>query len=152
VDRATRSSFSFAASTDFQSAFFVDGIRVYLPADNRLDLGFFNTATLAEIQVEKGYVSVLSGPGAMGGALNLVTRKPRKPSNTKRAPASRWPATAITTATTRRARRRQRRQNVLAGQRRRYQDGSFPPLRQIHPHGHRRMAASAIIRIAQLQS
>jgi iron complex outermembrane receptor protein len=60
----------------FEAPLFIDGIRVYLPADNRLDLGFFNTATLAEIQVDKGYVSVLSGPGAMGGALNLVTRKP----------------------------------------------------------------------------
>ena len=58
---------------------FVDGIRVYLPADNRLDLGFFLTANLAQIQVEKGYVSVLSGPGAIGGALNLVTKKPTQP-------------------------------------------------------------------------
>jgi iron complex outermembrane receptor protein len=63
----------------FQSPLFVDGIRVYLPVDNRLDLGFFNTANLAQIQVEKGYVSVLSGPGAVGGALNLVTRKPTQP-------------------------------------------------------------------------
>jgi iron complex outermembrane receptor protein len=63
----------------FQSPLFVDGIRVYLPADNRLDLGFFETANLAQIQVEKGYVSVLSGPGAVGGALNLVTRKPTQP-------------------------------------------------------------------------
>jgi iron complex outermembrane receptor protein len=60
----------------FQSPLFVDGIRVYLPADNRLDLGFFLTANLAQVQVEKGYVSVLSGPGALGGAVNLVTRKP----------------------------------------------------------------------------
>jgi iron complex outermembrane receptor protein len=60
----------------FEAPLFLDGIRVYLPADNRVDLGFFNTGNLAQIQVEKGYVSVLSGPGAMGGALNLVTRKP----------------------------------------------------------------------------
>jgi len=63
----------------FQSTLSVDGIRVYLPADNRLDVGFFLTANLAEIQVEKGYVSVLSGPGSIGGALNLVTRKPTQP-------------------------------------------------------------------------
>jgi iron complex outermembrane recepter protein len=60
----------------FQSPLFIDGIRVYLPADNRLDLGFFNTDNLAQIQIDKGYVSVLSGPGALGGAINLVTRKP----------------------------------------------------------------------------
>jgi len=60
----------------FQTPLFVDGIRVYLPADNRLDIGFFTTADLAQVQVEKGYVSVLSGPGALAGAVNLVTRKP----------------------------------------------------------------------------
>lgn len=56
----------------------IDGTRVYLPADNRLDFGRFLTPDVAEIQVAKGYVSVLNGPGAMGGAVNLVTRKPTK--------------------------------------------------------------------------
>src|SRR5258707_9631664 len=60
----------------FQAPLFVDGIRVYFPADNRVDLSFFLTSNLAEIQVEKGYVSVLSRPGAVGGALHLFTRKP----------------------------------------------------------------------------
>jgi iron complex outermembrane receptor protein len=63
----------------FESPLYVDGIRVYLPQDNRLDLGFFPTSNLAEIQIEKGYVSVLDGPGALGGAVNLVTRKPTQP-------------------------------------------------------------------------
>ena len=57
----------------------IDGIRVYLPADNRLDFGRFLTPDLAEVQVQKGYVSVLNGPGAMGGAINLVTLQPTKP-------------------------------------------------------------------------
>ncbi len=56
----------------------IDGIRVYLPYDNRLDYGRFLTADVAEIQVAKGYASVLDGPGALGGAINLVTRKPTK--------------------------------------------------------------------------
>lgn len=60
----------------FQVPLSIDGIRVYLPADNRLDFGRFLTPDLAEIQVQKGYVSVLNGPGGMGGAINLVTRKP----------------------------------------------------------------------------
>jgi iron complex outermembrane receptor protein len=55
---------------------FIDGIRVYLPADNRIDFNRFLTPDLSEIQVRKGRVSVLDGPGAMGGAINLVTRKP----------------------------------------------------------------------------
>jgi iron complex outermembrane receptor protein len=56
----------------------IDGIRIYLPADNRLDFNRFLTQDLAEIEVQKGYVSVLDGPGAMGGAINLITRKPTK--------------------------------------------------------------------------
>jgi len=62
----------------FQVPLYVDGVRIYLPADNRLDYGRFLTPDLAEIQIQKGYVSVLSGPGGMGGAVNLVTRKPTR--------------------------------------------------------------------------
>ncbi|WP_226936205.1 TonB-dependent receptor plug domain-containing protein [Pseudogemmobacter faecipullorum] len=57
----------------------IDGIRVFLPADNRLDYGRFLVPDLAEVQVQKSYVSVINGPGGMGGAINLVTRKPEKP-------------------------------------------------------------------------
>lgn len=56
----------------------IDGVRIYLPADNRLDYGRFLTPDLAEIQIQKGYASVLDGPGGMGGAINLVTRKPTR--------------------------------------------------------------------------
>lgn len=63
----------------FQTPLAVDGIRVYLPADNRLDFGRFLTPDISEIQVAKGYASVLDGPGAMGGLINLVTRKPTEP-------------------------------------------------------------------------
>lgn len=60
----------------FQVPLLIDGIRVYLPADNRLDYGRFLTPDIAEIQIAKGYASVLDGPGALGGLVNLVTRKP----------------------------------------------------------------------------
>jgi iron complex outermembrane receptor protein len=56
----------------------VDGVRIYLPADNRLDFARFLTADVAEIQIQKGYASVIDGPGAMGGAINLVTMKPAR--------------------------------------------------------------------------
>jgi iron complex outermembrane receptor protein len=56
----------------------VDGVRIYLPADNRLDFARFLTADISQIQIQKGYASVLDGPGAMGGAINLVTMKPTK--------------------------------------------------------------------------
>lgn len=57
---------------------YMDGVRIYLPADNRLDMSRFLTPDLAEIQVQKGYVSVLNGPGGLGGAINMVSRKPTK--------------------------------------------------------------------------
>lgn len=62
----------------FQTTLSIDGVRVFLPADNRIDFGRFLTADLAEVQVAKGYVSVLNGPGGVGGAVNLVTRKPSR--------------------------------------------------------------------------
>jgi iron complex outermembrane receptor protein len=56
----------------------IDGVRIYLPADNRLDFARFLTDDISEIQIAKGYVSVLDGPGGLGGAINLVTKKPVK--------------------------------------------------------------------------
>lgn len=54
----------------------IDGVRIYLPADNRLDFNRFLTTDLAAIQIHKGYVPVSNGPGGLGGSINLVTRKP----------------------------------------------------------------------------
>lgn len=62
----------------FQTTLSIDGIRVFLPADNRIDFGRFLTSDLSEVQVSKGYVSVLDGPGGLGAAINLVTLKPTK--------------------------------------------------------------------------
>ena len=62
----------------WQVPLYLDGVRIYLPADNRLDFGRFLTSNLAEIQISKGYNFVLDGPGGMGGAINLVTSKPVK--------------------------------------------------------------------------
>ncbi|MBN8831005.1 MAG: TonB-dependent receptor [Sphingomonadales bacterium] len=62
----------------FQVPLSIDGVRVYRPADNRLDFGQFLTSDVAEVQIAKGYASVLDGPGAMSGQVNLVTRKPTK--------------------------------------------------------------------------
>ena len=56
----------------------IDGVRVYLPYDNRIDFSDFVTADISEIQIAKGYASVLDGPGAIGGAINLVTKRPTK--------------------------------------------------------------------------
>jgi iron complex outermembrane receptor protein len=56
-----------------------DGIPIYLPVDDRIDFSRFTTADLSEIQVTKGYTSVINGPGAMGGSINLVSRQVTKP-------------------------------------------------------------------------
>ncbi|CAK7193220.1 Vitamin B12 transporter BtuB [Commensalibacter sp. Nvir] len=62
----------------FQVPLLIDGVRIYLPSDNRLDFGRFVTPDIAEIQIDKGYASVIDGPDGMGGMINLVTRKPKK--------------------------------------------------------------------------
>jgi len=58
---------------------YIDGIPVYLPVDNRVDFSRLSTSTYSEIQVSKGFTSVIDGPGAMGGAVNLVSREVTKP-------------------------------------------------------------------------
>ncbi|WP_231390614.1 TonB-dependent receptor plug domain-containing protein [Pseudomonas qingdaonensis] len=55
---------------------YIDGIPTYVPYDGNIDLGRFTTYDLSRIQVDKGFASLLYGPNTMGGAINLVTRRP----------------------------------------------------------------------------
>jgi iron complex outermembrane receptor protein len=59
-----------------QVPLFIDGIPTYVPYDGYVDFGRFTTFDLAEVRVAKGAASLLYGPNALGGAINLVTRKP----------------------------------------------------------------------------
>jgi len=61
-----------------QVPLFIDGIPVYVPYDGYVDFGRFGTADLAAIQVAKGFSSVVYGPNTLGGAINLISRKPVK--------------------------------------------------------------------------
>ena len=55
---------------------FVDGVPLYVPYDGYIDFARFTTFDLSEIRVAKAGASLLYGPNALGGAINLVTRKP----------------------------------------------------------------------------
>ncbi len=61
-----------------QVPLFIDGIPVYVPYDGYVDFDRFTTADLAAIQVAKGFSSVAYGPNALGGAINLISRKPTR--------------------------------------------------------------------------
>jgi len=55
---------------------FLDGIPVYVPYDGYGDMNRFTTFDLSQVTVEKSTASVLYGPNTLGGAINLVTRRP----------------------------------------------------------------------------
>lgn len=59
-----------------QVPLFIDGIPVYVPYDGYVDFNRFTTADLASIQVAKGFSAMTYGPNTLGGAINLVSRKP----------------------------------------------------------------------------
>ncbi|MES2240588.1 MAG: TonB-dependent receptor [Bacteroidota bacterium] len=57
---------------------YMDGIPVYVPYDGYVDLARFTTFDLAAIDVSKGFSSIIYGPNSLGGAINLISRKPTK--------------------------------------------------------------------------
>ncbi|MCB0537311.1 MAG: TonB-dependent receptor [Bacteroidetes bacterium] len=57
---------------------YMDGIPVYVPYDGYVDLARFTTFDLSAIDVSKGFSSMLYGPNSLGGAINLISRKPTK--------------------------------------------------------------------------
>lgn len=61
-----------------QAPLFIDGVPVYVPYDGYVDFNRFTTSDLASIQVTKGFSSIAYGPNTLAGAINLVSRKPKK--------------------------------------------------------------------------
>ncbi len=57
---------------------YLDGIPIYVPYDGYPDLNRFTTFDLSQITLSKGFTSVLYGPNTMGGAINLISRRPQK--------------------------------------------------------------------------
>ncbi len=57
---------------------FFDGIPIYVPNDGYVDAGKLPTSNISEIKLTKGNSSVLYGPNAMGGVINILSKKPEK--------------------------------------------------------------------------
>ena len=62
-----------------QVPLFIDGVPVYVPYDGYVDLARFGVDYVSEIRVSKGLASLLYGPNIMGGAINVVSRRPTEP-------------------------------------------------------------------------
>jgi iron complex outermembrane receptor protein len=65
--------------TSRQVPLFIDGVPVYVPYDGNVDLSRFGVGYVSEIVVSKGLASLLYGPNTLGGAVNVVSRKPTQP-------------------------------------------------------------------------
>lgn len=61
-----------------QVPIYIDGIPIYVPYDGYVDLGRFSTFDLSRIEVSKGFSSTVYGSNTLGGAINLVSRRPRQ--------------------------------------------------------------------------
>jgi len=57
---------------------FIDGVPIYIPYDGNFDYDRFLTTDIGQIDVSKGYSSIAYGSNAMGGVVNIVSRKPTK--------------------------------------------------------------------------
>lgn len=53
----------------------IDGVPYYETKEGKLDLNQFSTDNVAKIEVTKGAASVLYGANAMGGVINIITKK-----------------------------------------------------------------------------
>jgi len=58
---------------------FIDGVPVYVPYDGNVDLARFGVDYISQVVVSKGLASLLYGPNTLGGAINIVSRKPTQP-------------------------------------------------------------------------
>ena len=56
---------------------FVDGIPIYSIYDRNTNFNHLNTFEISEISVSKGYTSPVYGMNTMGGAINIITSKPK---------------------------------------------------------------------------
>jgi iron complex outermembrane receptor protein len=55
---------------------FIDGMPVYVPYDGYIDLARLQPGGISKISVSKGFSSMLYGANSMGGAINIISKKP----------------------------------------------------------------------------
>ncbi|WP_282035965.1 TonB-dependent receptor plug domain-containing protein [Saccharicrinis aurantiacus] len=60
-----------------QIPIYLDGVPISLPYDGFLDLDMLLSTNISEISVVSGTESILYGPNALGGAINIVSSKPQ---------------------------------------------------------------------------
>ena len=56
---------------------YYDGVPIYIPYDGYIDLSMLMTSDIAQMTISSGTGSLLYGPNALGGAINVVTAKPQ---------------------------------------------------------------------------
>lgn len=59
-----------------QVPLFIDGVPVYVPYDGNIDLSRLAVGDIRSLRVTRGGGSVLYGPNALGGTINVVTARP----------------------------------------------------------------------------
>lgn len=85
VQRGTRKGDSYVSIRGFNDndvKIMIDGVAVYEQYSRQIDLSQFPIDNVAKITVTKGASSVLYGPNAMGGVINIVTKTASKPTAT----------------------------------------------------------------------
>lgn len=59
-----------------QIPLFIDGIPIYVPYDGNIDLSRLGVGDVESIRVSRGGGSVLYGANSLGGAINVITKRP----------------------------------------------------------------------------
>jgi iron complex outermembrane receptor protein len=76
--KRNESNFSIRGMDEKLLPVFIDGIPVSAPYRGEADTARFLAADLEDIEIQKGYSSMLLGPNTFGGAIVMRTAKPKK--------------------------------------------------------------------------
>lgn len=79
VGKRNEKNFTLRGYEQRQVPILIDGIPLMVPYDGYIDSGSLPVEGLAKITVTRGPGSVLYGSNAMGGVINMVTRRPEQP-------------------------------------------------------------------------